>query len=127
MSNALIRDRRASAIVKFEPTGWNMPWNRTGSPVSTPNGTMSSISSDHVTDAHRVPQPIIADVDRRTLGTQHFSHQWSQCRHRATELATEHLHKLVQLLLACLLIENNPNRQFPAVITFGVSAIAATL
>ena len=42
--NALICERLASAIVRSDPTGWNMPANRTGSPVSTPNGTMSSIS-----------------------------------------------------------------------------------
>src|SRR6185295_18257963 len=42
--NALIRERFASAIVRSLPAGWNMPENRTGSPVSTPNGTMSSIS-----------------------------------------------------------------------------------
>ena len=41
---ALICDRLASAIVRSDPTGWNMPANRTGSPVSTPKGTMSSIS-----------------------------------------------------------------------------------
>src|SRR5690242_19879052 len=34
----------ASAMVKSDPTGWNIPENRTGSPVSTPNGTMSSIT-----------------------------------------------------------------------------------
>jgi hypothetical protein len=44
MPKALIRDRRASAIVRFDATGWNMPSNRTGRPVSMPNGTMSSIS-----------------------------------------------------------------------------------
>ena len=36
--------RFASAIVRSDPTGWNIPENRTGSPVSTPKGTMSSIS-----------------------------------------------------------------------------------
>src|SRR5439155_27388226 len=44
MPKALMRERFASAIVRLEPAGWNMPWNRIGSPVSIPNGTMSSIS-----------------------------------------------------------------------------------
>src|SRR5690348_12576175 len=48
MPNALIRVRLASAMVRSEPTGWNMPWKRTGSPVSTPNGTMSSMSKSIV-------------------------------------------------------------------------------
>ena len=37
-------DRFASAIVRSDATGWNIPENRTGSPASTPNGTTSSIS-----------------------------------------------------------------------------------
>src|SRR6266511_2137083 len=48
MPNALIRVRFASAIVRSDPTGWNMPWKRTGSPVSTPYGTMSSMSKSMV-------------------------------------------------------------------------------
>src|SRR4051795_581614 len=44
MPKALIRERFASAIVRSEPTGWNMPLKRIGWPDSTPNGTMSSIS-----------------------------------------------------------------------------------
>ena len=50
------------------PTGWNIPENFTGSPVSTPNGTMSSISkSIDVADADAVAQPVVLDVDRRAL------------------------------------------------------------
>ena len=45
MPIALICERFASAIVRFEPTGWNTPANRTGTPGSIPNGTMSSISN----------------------------------------------------------------------------------
>jgi len=42
MPYALIRDRFASAMIRSEPAGWNIPENLTGCPVSTPNGTMSS-------------------------------------------------------------------------------------
>ena len=44
MPKALICDRVASAAVNSEPTGWNTPTRRAGSPVSMPNGTMSSTS-----------------------------------------------------------------------------------
>src|SRR5215217_9079892 len=44
MPKALMLDRRASAIVRSDPTGWNMFWNRTGWPSSAPKGTMSSTS-----------------------------------------------------------------------------------
>ena len=43
-----MRLRLASAIVRSEATGWNMPWNRTGCPSSAPNGTTSSISKSIV-------------------------------------------------------------------------------
>ena len=81
MPNALIRVRFASAIVRSDPTGWNMPWKRTGSPVSTPNGTMSSIVEvDRVTDADAVPQPVVVDLDRGALDAEDLADQGSEAR-----------------------------------------------
>jgi hypothetical protein len=48
-------------------------------------------------------------------------------RHRASERSAEDTYELVGLLVVAFSSTKTPRRQFPSVITFGVSAIAATL
>ena len=85
---ALIRERFASAIVRSDATGWNMPVNRTGSPVSTPNGNdVLDLEVDHVPDAHAVPKPSSSNLDRRSLDAEHLAYERSKRAHRAAELA----------------------------------------
>src|SRR4051812_49159263 len=46
---------------------------------------------DRVADAHGVPQPIVADLDRRSLHADHLADERRQARHRTAKLAAENL------------------------------------
>ncbi len=81
---------------------------------------------DRVADADAVPQPVVVDLDRRPLDAEHLAHQRRERGHRAAQLAAEDLDELVGLLVGRPSSTNTPSRQFPSVMTFGVSAIAAT-
>ena len=99
-----MRDRFASAMVRSDATGWNIPENRTGSPVSTPNGTMSSISKSIPSPTlHGVSQAVVVDLDHRALGAEQFTDERCEAGHRAAELAAEDPHELVELSVAGVL------------------------
>ena len=101
-----------------------MPSNRTGSPVSMPNGTMSSISKSIASpDAHAVAQAVVGHLDPRPLDAEHLADQRRQPGHRASELPAEDLYELVGLLVVACSSMNIPSRQLPSVIIFGVSMI----
>jgi hypothetical protein len=67
MPNALIRVRFASAIVRSDPTGWNMPWKRTGSPVYAVRDDVLDVEVDGVSNTDAVPQPVVVHLDRSSL------------------------------------------------------------
>ena len=96
----LIRDDFASAIVRSDPTGWNIPGelDRLAS-LHTERDDVLDLELDPVADADTVPQPVIIDVDGRTLHAQELADERSKPRHRTTQLVTEHLHELVELRL----------------------------
>src|SRR3954469_8969118 len=121
---ALICDRFASAIVRSEPTGWNMPANLTGSPVSTPKGTMSSISKSIASPTRtpwRRPSSVTSIRARSTPST------WPTSGARPAIGPPSCPLKTFASLSACSSLAcssmNIPTRQFPSVITFGVSMI----
>jgi hypothetical protein len=99
-----------------------------GSPVSTPNGTMSSISKSipsPTRTACRRPSSSISITARSAPSS--LADERGQTGHRAAELAAEDPHELVELRVARLLADEHPDRQLPCVMTFGVSAMIATL
>ena len=103
MPKALIRERFASAIVRSEPTGWNMPSNRTGSTrLDAERHDVLDLEVDHVADADAVTESVVVDVDRGAFDPEHLAHQRSQRSHRSAELAAEDLDQLVELLVRCL-------------------------
>jgi len=109
MPKALILDRFASAIVRSEPAGWNIPANFTGSPVSTPNGTMSSTSKSMASPMDAVAQPIIFDFDRCPLNAQHLADQRREPRHWPTQLTAEDLDQLVELRVRGTVVDEHPD------------------
>jgi len=97
MPKALILDRVASAIVRSDPTGWNIPENLTGSPVSTPNGTMSSISKSITSPIRTLWCNPSSSTWITALDAQHLADQRGKPGHRSTQLAAEDLDELVEL------------------------------
>ena len=101
-------DRFASAIVRFEPTGWNMPSKRTGCPVSTPNGTMSSTSksiASPIRTLWRRPSSTTSIGARSTPSTSPTSGA-SAC-HRAAHLPAEDRAELLHLLVGRVLVDEH--------------------
>jgi hypothetical protein len=127
MPKALILDRVASAIVRSDPTGWNIPENLTGSPVSTPNGTMSSISKSITSPIRTLWCNPSSSTWITALDAQHLADQRGKPGHRSTQLAAEDLDELVELRVRRAVVDDTPTRQLPSVITFGVSAMRAAL
>jgi hypothetical protein len=120
MPYALIRDRFASAIVRSDPAGWNMPENLTGSPVSTPNGTMSSISKSIMLPMRTLcRRPSSLTSIGGAFNPQHLSDQWAKPGHRPTQLPAKDLYQLVELRIRGSVVDKTPTRQFPSVITLG--------
>ena len=77
-----------------------MPVSRAGSPVSTPNGTTSSISKSTASPIlHAVAQPVLADLDRRALDAEVLADQRPERLHRPAELPAEHGAELLRLLV----------------------------
>jgi hypothetical protein len=114
MPNALIRELLASAIVRFDPAGWNMPSNRTGSPVSTPNGTMSSTSKSIASPIrHRVTHAVVGHLDGRALDAKHLADERRERPHRATELPAEDADELLDLLVRRLLVHEHAELPIP--------------
>jgi hypothetical protein len=127
MPKALILVRFASAITRSDPTGWNIPANLTGSPVSTPNGTMSwiwkSITSSTRTLCSR-PSSSMSITARCTPSISPISgaspaigppscppKTWTSLSNCSSDASSS---------------TNTPTRQLPSVITFGVSAMSTT-
>ena len=82
------------------PAGWKMPVSCAGSPDSTPNGTMSSISKSTSSPIlTRVRQAVLAHLDRRALDAEVLADQRAERLHRAAERAGEHAAELLRLLV----------------------------
>ncbi len=126
--NALMSERFASAMVRLEPAGWNIPSKRTGSPSSLPNGTTSSISKS-------------IESATRTLCRVPSSSNWIAARSTPTTSPTSGASVLIgppssplktpTSFWSCSSVASSstysPSRQFPSVMTFGVSATTTTL
>ena len=77
-----------------------MPSNRTGSTgLDTERHDVLDLELDPVADTNAVTQPVVVDLDRGALDAEHLADERSECRHRSAELAAEHLHQLVELLV----------------------------
>ena len=127
MPKALIRVRFASAIVRSDATGWNMPAEPDRlARLDAERHDVLDLEVDRVPNPDAVTQAVIVHLDRRPLDAEHLAHQRRQRPHRPAKLSAEHLDQLVGLLVGRLASMNTPKRQLPSVITFGVSAIAAT-
>ena len=108
MPKALMRERFASAIVRSDPTGWNIPENCTGSPVSTPNGTMSWIWKSIASSTRTLcssPSSSMSIAARSTPSISPIS--GASARHRPTQLAAEDLDELVELRVGRLLVDEH--------------------
>jgi hypothetical protein len=68
---------------------------------------------DRVADPHAVPQAVVAELDRGALDADHLAHERSQRPHRPTELAAEDLDQLVELLVARLVVDVDPEPPVP--------------
>jgi hypothetical protein len=125
---ALIRERVALEIVSSEPAGWKIPVRRAGSPDSTPNETTSSISKS-------IPSPILtlwrSPSSRTSIGAR-STPRFSEMSGPSAAIGPPSC-PLNTAPSCCACVSsaaasmNTPSRQFPSVMTFGVSAIAATL
>src|SRR5688500_7457456 len=62
---------------------------------------------DGVADANAVPQPLVADLDRRPFDADDLPHEWGERGHRAAELPTEDLDQLVELLVRRLVVDEH--------------------
>ena len=81
MPKALIRERFASAIVRFDPTGMEHavePDRLAG--LDAERHDVLDLEVDRVADADAVPQPVVVDLDRRPLDAEHLAHERRQCR-----------------------------------------------
>ena len=125
--NAPIRERFASAAVNSEAAGWNTPVSRTGSPVSMPNGTMSSTSKSI---ASPIRTTVLSPSSMTCIGarsTPSISPMSGARPPSGLPSGAEDRRELLHLIVGCAIVENTPTRQFPSVITFGVSATAASV
>jgi hypothetical protein len=93
-------------MVRSEPTGRNMPLNRTGfTRLDAEWHDVVDLEIDGVAYAHAVQEAVVVDLDGGALDAQHLAHQGSQGRHRATKLPAEDLRQLVELVVACPLVD----------------------
>jgi hypothetical protein len=74
-----------------------------------------------------VAQAVVHDFDRRSLHAEHLAHERSEAGHRPAHLAAEHRRGFCICSSEARSSMNMPRRQLPSVMTFGVSAITATL
>ena len=81
---------------------------------------------DRVADADAVLETLLDDFEPCPLDTEHLADQRRETCHRPTELAAEHGRELLHLLVEVSSSTKIPSRQFPSVITLGVSATMAT-
>lgn len=72
-----------------------------------------NLEVDRVSNADAVPQAVVAYIDRRTLDAQHLSHQRSERCHRPAELSTEHLSKLLSLLIRRAIVDEHAETPVP--------------
>ena len=124
---ASIFDRFASAMVRSDATGWNMPLNRTGWPVSMPNGTMSSISksiASPILTLCRTPSSTTSIGTRSTPSISPTSGASPAIGPPSWPPNTAVSFSICSSL--AFSSTNMPSFQLPSVITLGVSAIAAT-
>ena len=97
---ALIFERFASAALNSDAAGWNTPTSRTGCPVSTPKGTMSSISKSIASPILTLwRQPVLDHLERRPLDAEHLADQGRDRLHRAALLSAEDRGELLHLLV----------------------------
>ena len=78
MPNALIRERVASAMVRSDPTGWNIPKPNRFAGLDTERDDVFDLEIDRVADANAVTQPVFLDLDRDPLDAEHLADQWCQ-------------------------------------------------
>ena len=98
--NASMFERVALAIVSSEPAGWKMPTSRAGSPDSTPNGTMSSISKSTLSPILTLWRRPSSWTSIGARSTPRFSPiSGASAGHRPAELAAEHAAELLGLLV----------------------------
>jgi hypothetical protein len=127
MPKASIRERRASAIVRFDATGWKAPSNRTGRPSSFPKGTMSSISKSMTSPTRTVcssPSSRNSIAARSTPRTSPSS--GTSAANGPPSSPPKTLTSLSNCSSDAWSSTNSPSRQLPSVITFGVSMMATT-
>ena len=82
---------------------------------------------NRVTDPNRVPQAVLAHLDRSPLDTEVLAHERTQRLHRAAGRARKHPAELLGLLIRRRSIDEHAQPPVAAVITLGVSATAATV
>ena len=102
MPKALIFERVARETVSSEPAGWKIPVSFAGSPVSTPNGTTSSISKSTSSPIRtECVRPSSLHLDRQPLDAQVLADQRPQRLHRTAERPREDAAELLRLLVGC--------------------------
>src|SRR3954447_20525942 len=75
--------------------------------LDTEGDDVLDLEVDHVVHPDAVQQAVVLDVDRRALHAEHLPDQWCEPGHRPTQLTTEDLDQLVELLLRCVLVDEH--------------------
>ena len=126
---ALIRDRFASAMVSVEPTGMEHARRTDGLAGLDPErDDVLDLEVDHVADADAVTEPVVDDLDRDPLDTEHLADERSEACHRASELAAEDGRELLGLLVRGFVVDEHA--ELPVAVGHDLRAcptIAATL
>src|SRR5262249_26865531 len=60
---------------------------------------------DRIADTHAMDETVVVDLNARALGAEHLADERPERAHRATELAAEHLHELVELLVVGTVVD----------------------
>ena len=83
-------------------------WHRLAG-LHTEGNDVRDLEVDGIADADAVAEPIVLDVELRTLNAQHLTDQWREPGHRSTQLTTEQLHELVELCVGGALVDKHPD------------------
>src|SRR3954468_620027 len=67
------------------------------------------LERDRVAHANAVPEPVVRQLDRRTLDTQYLADERAECSHRSAELAAEDARQLLELCVARLVVDEHPD------------------
>ena len=129
MPKALIRERFASAIVRFDADRMEhaVEPNRLAG-LDAERHDVLDLEVDRVADADAVAQPVVDDLDRRPLDAEHLARRAARAPPSGRRAARRRRRRACRSARRVARSSTNtPSRQFPSVMTFGVSAIAATL